>query len=230
MAVIKSANAPAVLTPFSVRDIELQAQALLLRARRAAESLLAEAQREGETMKAAARMQGFNDGRLEGLRQGTEEGRKSGHEAALTEIKPTLRQALDALTNAVNKIEASRNDIEAAGIHEVVSLAIAIARRVTKRQAAIDPLVLTENIKEAMKLAVQAADVNIVIHPSQRQTLSDELPRMKMHWPSVKHVELIEDESVGIGGCRIMTRHGEVNAAIDVQLDRVIAEMSGRIA
>jgi flagellar biosynthesis/type III secretory pathway protein FliH len=56
--------------------------------------------------------------------------------------------------------------------------------------------------------------------------LNDELPKLKLHWPQVKHVEMMEDETVGMGGCRIMTRHGEVDAGIDQQLDRVIAELS----
>ena len=94
------------------------------------------------------------------------------------------------------------NDLESAGIQEVVDLAAAIARRVTKRQAAIDPLVLIENVKEAMHLAVQAADVHILLHPQQRLLLEHELPRLKLNWPSLKHVELIDDESVGPGGCR----------------------------
>jgi flagellar assembly protein FliH len=230
MAVIKTTDQPPVLTPFSIRDIEVQAQSLLLRARRAAELLLGEAQREGEQMKAKAKVEGLAQGRLEGIRQGTEEGRKTGHDAALAEIKPQMAQVLTALTAVLTQLDAARHDLESDGIHEVVSLAAAIARRVTKRQAAIDPMVLTENIKEAMKLAVQAADVQIVIHPQQRETLASQLPRLKMEWPAVKHVELMEDEAVGLGGCRIMTRHGEVDARIDEQLDRVIADLAGQIS
>jgi flagellar assembly protein FliH len=229
MAVIKPTAPASVLTPFSIRDIEIEAQTLLLRARRAAEVLLGEAKREGEQMRAKAKAEGFSQGRLEGVRQGTEEGRKTGHEAALAEIKPQLAQTLTALSAVMKQLDAARHDLESAGIHEVVKLATSIARRVTKRQAAIDPLVLTENVKEAMKLAVQAADVQIIIHPKQRETLLSELPRLKMEWPSVKHVELIEDEAVGMGGCRIMTRQGEIDARIDEQLDRVIADLAGNV-
>jgi flagellar assembly protein FliH len=108
----------------------------------------------------------------------------------------------------------------------VVKLAASIARRVTKLQAAIDPQVLVENLKEAMKLAIQAADVRIVINPEQRKVLLEELPRLQLHWPSVKHVELIDDPTVGPGGCRIITRQGEIDARIEEQLDRVIADLA----
>ena len=226
MPVIKSAQLPPVLTPFSIRDMETQAQMVLARARRAAELLLREAQKQGEELRAAARTEGFSLGKQEGLNAGQEEGKKSGHEAALAEIRPKLTQTWTALTEAVNQLDSSRHNLEAAGINEVVKLAAAIARRVTKLQASVDPNVLVENLKGAMKIAVQAADVHIAVHPAQREMLNAELPRLKLHWPQVKHVELMEDESVGMGGCRVMTRQGEVDASIDEQLDRVISELS----
>jgi flagellar assembly protein FliH len=226
MAVLKSTSPSPVLTPFSIKDMELQAQALLVRSRRAAELLLGEAQREGELLKAKAREEGFALGKREGTEQGLVEGRKSGHDAALAEIKPQMAKMLATLTAAVNQLDADRHDLECAGINEVVKLAAAIARRVTKRQAAIDPAVLLENLKEAMKLAVGAADVRIMIHPDQRQMLESELPRLQMQWPTVKHVSLIDDVAVGVGGCKILTRQGEVDASIEAQLDRVIADVA----
>jgi flagellar assembly protein FliH len=226
MAVIKTPQPSPVLTPFTIHDMETQAQALLARARRGAELLLREAQKQGEELRSAARAEGFALGKKEGVVAGQEQGRIEGHEAALAEIRPKLALTWDALTAAVNQLEASRHDLEAGGINEVVNLAAAIARRVTKLQASIDPNVLTENLKEAMKIAVHVSDVHIVIHPAQKQMLETELPRLKLHWPQVKHVTLMEDESVGMGGCRIMTRHGEVDASIDEQLDRVISELT----
>ena len=225
MALIKSSNAPPSLSPFSMRDIEAQATALLRGARRAAEQLLAGAQREADALKLQARAEGLTEGERDGLAKGLEEGRRSGHQAAMNEMKAQLGQVWAALSSAVTQLESARIELEAAGITEVVELSSAIARRVTKRKAAIDPVVLTENIREAMSLAVHAADVRIVINPAQRQTLTQELPKLQLHWPNLKHVELVEDASVSPGGCRVMTRHGEVNAQIDTQLDRVIAEL-----
>ena len=168
MPVIKATQPAPVLTPFSIRDMETQAQAVLARARRAAELLLREAQKQGEELRTAARTEGFALGKQEGLAAGQEEGRKTGHDAALAEIKPKLTDTWNALTAAVNQLDTARHDLEAAGISEVVALAAAIARRVTKLQAKIDPNVLMENLKEAMKIAVHAADVHIAIHPAQR--------------------------------------------------------------
>jgi flagellar assembly protein FliH len=225
MGLIKSTQAPPSLTVFSMRDVEQQAQTLLVRARRAAEQLLMEAQKEAEALKQQAAAQGMTEGKAQGLALGLAEGRASGEGAALAEAKGRLTQTFNTLSAAVGQLEAARLDLESAGLSEVVLLAAAIARRVTKRQAAIDPAVLCENLKEAMRLAVQSADVRIVIHPSQRKSLSDDLPRLQLQWPNLKHVELVDDATVTPGGCRLLTRHGEVDAQIDLQLDRVIGEL-----
>jgi flagellar biosynthesis/type III secretory pathway protein FliH len=42
----------------------------------------------------------------------------------------------------------------------------------------------------------------------------------------VKHIEIVEDASVGLGGCRVLTRHGEIDAQIEHQLDRVIGDVT----
>lgn len=224
MGLIKSINAPEV-SPFSMRDIEAQARQLLMVARRAAEKLLSEAQMEGEKLKTAARDAGLAEGRRDGQSQGLATGHSSGHAAALAEKKGELSAVWSALSSAVTQLEAARIELEANALTEVVDLAAKIARRVTKRQAMLDPAVLRENLADAMKLAVHAADVRIVIHPSQRETLETELPKLQLLWPHLKHIELCDDAAVEAGGCRILTRHGEVNARIDEQLDRIISQL-----
>jgi flagellar assembly protein FliH len=225
MGLIKAENTPLSLEAFSLRDIEAQAQAILLRARKGAEMLLIEAQRESVILRKQAKSEGFTEGRREGLALGLTEGRTSGHQAGLDEAGERLHQVWTSLVSAMTQLDAARRDLESEGIGEVIALATAIARRVTKRQSAIDPAVLLENICAAMKLAVHAIDVRIVINPAQRKMVSDELPKLQLIWPNLNHVELIDDPEIAVGGCRILTRNGEIDADIDRQLDRVIDDL-----
>jgi flagellar assembly protein FliH len=225
MGLIKSTNAPPALTPFSMRDVEDQAKALLLRARQAAERLLAEAQREGEAIRKRSHAEGLADGMVEGLARGAEEGRRSGQQQALDEHRAALAQALAALTSAGQALDASRADLESGALQEVVELAIAVARRVTKRQGVIDPAVLTENLREAMKLVVHAGDVKVAMHPTQRQTLHAALPALKLEFPKLKHVELVDDSALSPGGCRVFAGHGQIDADLGEQLDRVAIDL-----
>jgi flagellar assembly protein FliH len=225
MGLIKSSNIPASAQPFSMRDIENQARALLARAQQRAEQLLAAAQHEAEDLKKQAYANGLAEGRKDGLAKGLEEGRKSGHQQALTEHRARLSEVVGALTSATSQLDAARTRLEAEAIREVVELAIAIARRVTKRQGMLDPSVVQANAAEAMKLVVDASDVRIAVHPRQKQVLADALPRLQIQFPALKHVELVEDDALAPGGCRVFSRQGQVDAALDTQLDRIVAEL-----
>ena len=225
MGLIKSQNTPAAVKPFSMADVEEAARRVLLRARQQAEALLAEAQGEAEVLKEQARAdgarEGFEQGRQEGLRQGLE----AGHAQALQDARQQFADAVTALASAATELDAGRRELEAEVLGEVVQLAAAIARRVTKRQGLVDESVLAANVADALRVVVQAADVRIVIHPAQRATMEAALPHLRMEWPTLQHVELIDDPTLAPGGCRLLTRGGRVDADLDGQLDRVIADL-----
>lgn len=225
MGLIKSANTPSSAVPFSMRDVEEHARTILVAARTQAEALIAEAQAEGEAIKQRMASEGMALGRQEGLARGAEEGRKSGHEAALAEHRESLTELAAALTTAGEDLDQARKRLETSAVREVIELAIAIARRVTHRQAANDPQVMLANVQEAVKLAVGSTDVRIIVHPKQLRTLEDELPQLKARWTNISHIELAGDESIGLGGCRIGTKVGDIHAEMDTQLDRIVADL-----
>src|SRR5262245_3507389 len=149
MPVIKSQNTPVSgLAPFSMKDIEQQARAILMRAQQRAEQLIAQAQVAGEELKVAAVNQGREEGKKQGMAEGKTEGAKVGHQQALTEHKEKLSQAFNALAAAAKELNTSRKQLEAGAMADVVRLAVAIARRVTKKYGELDPNVLTANVSE----------------------------------------------------------------------------------
>jgi flagellar assembly protein FliH len=225
MGLIKSLNAPLSMTPFSMQDIEQQAKLVLLRAQKQADQLLAVAQAQALQIKASAKVEGMADARIEGLAKGIKEGREAGRQEALNLARAEFQYAVTAFTSAASELEASRAELNAGASEEVVRLAIAIAKRITKRQAAFDPQVLLANLDEAMKLVADASNVRIAIHPKQRKTLDEALPRLELNFPALKHVELVDDASLSVGDCRVFTQNGQIDADLDVQLDRIVADL-----
>jgi flagellar biosynthesis/type III secretory pathway protein FliH len=67
--------------------------------------------------------------------------------------------------------------------------------------------------------------VRIAIHPSQRAALIELLPQLKMQWPTMQHAELVDDATLAIGGCRVFTHGGAIDADLNQQLDRIEAEL-----
>ncbi len=225
MGLIKATNAPTTLQAFSMKDIETQARGLILRAQQQAEQLLAAAQSEAESLKAKAMAEGFAEGRQNGITKGTEEGKKLALQQGLSEHRTQFANVLKALNAAMQELNKSRQELDAAAKTEVIHLAVSIARRATKRQGAFDPTMLTDNVHEAMKMVTQSTDVRIAIHPQQKQVLLDALPKLSLAWPKLQHVQLIEDAKLSPGGCRLLTAGGEVDGDLDRQIDRIAADL-----
>src|SRR6185295_10233073 len=96
-------------------------------------------------VEAEARDRGFAEGFAEGQAAGTEQAMRQ-QAAEVSKLLQTLESAARELNEALQR---QRRDL----LKDAVVLAAAIARKVTKRQAAIDPAVLEANLREAINLA-----------------------------------------------------------------------------
>jgi len=172
---------------------------------RAARSMIATAERKARELLIEAQKEA-EVLKTAARKEGAEVGRRLGHAAGLE--------------------AGTKTGHEQALAEHREQLAIAIAQRVTKRLGALDGDVVRANVAEALKLVVHAADLRIAVHPSQKGTLTDALPRLRLEWPSLDHVELTEDAALAPGGCRIWTRHGSIDADLDVQLRNIAAELA----
>ena len=225
MGVIKSGDSPFVVQPYSMKDIENTARAILLRARQKAEQTIAEAREEADNLKRQATVVGIAQGRQEGFAKGRQEGIKAGRDEAYAEQKVQLTALVSALTQGTKQLNASRRELESAAVNDVLNLAIVIAERVTKRQGVLDPSVAIANVGEAMKIVVHASDLRIAVHSTQRAALNDALPRLRMEWPSLEHVQLIVDDTLEPGGCRLYTTHGQVDGDLNEQIRRIVVDL-----
>lgn len=224
MPVIKAEQAPQ-LGAFSMADIEKQAKLILLGAKVRAEQLLTAAQQEADLLKRQAHAQALVDGKKEGIAKGLEEGKKLGRDEALNEQRQSLAQALEALTQSAQDLDASRLHLESEARTAVIQLAIAIAERVTKRMGQLDPAVAQANVEEALRLVVSSSDIRIAIHPTQKATLTEILPRLQAEWPQFKHIDLIADGTLTPGGCRIFTQSGQIDADLNLQLQKIAEDL-----
>jgi flagellar assembly protein FliH len=225
MPLLKAESPPLQPSSFSMAEFEKQAKAIVAAAQIRGERFVRAAQEEAADIKRRAHATALAEGRRDGLAKGIEEGRKLGCDEALAEQRQSLAQLVSALTQAAEELDAQRIALEAEAKQAVVRLAIAIADKITKRQGALDENVALANIDEALRLVVSSADVRIAVHPTQRAALAETLPRISAKWPNLKHVELIADGTLLPGGCRIFSGGGQIDADLQIQLDRIAAEL-----
>ena len=231
MPVIKFANMPNSVATFSMTDIETHARSLLVRASQQAEQLLAAAQAEAEGIKKQAhadgRAVGLAEGKREGVAQGKAEGAAAGKQQAFDAEQATLVAATQTLSEMTTAFDAERGRIIARAESEVLPLALAIARKVTRRLGEIDPGVVEANVRDAVRLINGPHDLRITVHPDQHAVVDALLPRLQQQWPTLKHVSIFTDATVAAGGCVVNTAGGEIDADLNRQLDRLIEEIVG---
>jgi flagellar assembly protein FliH len=206
MALIKAEAAPAVVR-FKWRDIEDEAH-----------KIIESAKAEADAICQAARDEGYREGRV----QGAADGRGEGLRLAIDEHAEQIEAALAALNQAVDQVTQSKQQLQADAVCELVELAIAIARRVTKCQAMFDPNVLVANLREALALGGRGRQLRIAIHPTQHQVLTEAMPQLAIEWPALTAAQVVEDATLSVGGCRVLTEHGQIDADLESQLDRVV--------
>ena len=225
MGLIKSLQAPTTTTAFSMRDVEAHAIAVMDRAKKQAETLIRNAERDGEQLRSQRFEIGFSEGKLAGFDEGIEDGRKQGYDAAMAAQSAKLESLVEALTGAATQLDASRRKLESETVYDVVRLAIAIGRRVTKRLGDVEPEVARANVAEALKMVINASAVKVALNPSQLSLLEQDLPALRAMFPTIQSLELVGDASLAPGGCRLIAGSGIVDADLDTQLDRVVADL-----
>jgi flagellar biosynthesis/type III secretory pathway protein FliH len=226
MGLIKSNHLrAATVGAFSMADVERQAQATLAEAKQTADRIIAAAEAEARAIREKTYNKAHAEGLAAGQKQGRDQAAAQAKTAALAEQKGKLTEVIQSLSRAMQAVEESRRSIEADGCAAVMKLALEIATRVVHHVGIRDPDCVRENIRRAVKLCLSRTDLRIAIHPSHRQALASIINELKLSFPKLQHVELIDELAITPGGCRVYTTGGQIDADLDQQLAAIAREL-----
>lgn len=164
--------------------------------------------RQIEELQHQAREEGFQQGRREGLEAGKKEIKARVHE--LESLMQTLTKPLEQLDEQVEQ--------------ELVSLALAVARQLVRREIKADPGQVLAVVREAMAaLPIAARNVRLHLHPEDaalvRETLS--LGDSERGW------KIVEDPVLTRGGCKVSSDTSQIDAGVERRLHTIIANVLG---
>jgi flagellar assembly protein FliH len=159
----------------------------------------------------AALRQHFDAGRKAGF----EEGRMMEREAMQRAERGRLKEQLACLASKFDE-ETSRylNEVE----REVVELALAIARRVLRREVETDPLLLTGVVRVALGQLAKTANVRLKAPPCDVALWMEAIA----HIPNLAvRPTVVASEQVSAGDCELETELGSVNLGLQSQLEEI---------
>lgn len=227
MAVIKQKQAERLTQSavvLDLGDLKRQGAQLLARSRAEAQRILDDAEQEASRIIESAAAIGEKQGHDEGYKRGLSEGRDEGREEARQAHGKEIQQLIARWTQAVNAWESARRDLLLEAREDVISLAIALAERVTHRQIAAQPELIADQVAEVLSLVSRRSKAVVRINPADRAILSDVLEEIVARIDSCAEATIVTDASIERGGCIVSTDGGQIDASIRTQFER-LAEM-----
>jgi len=157
-----------------------------------------------ESALAALRAEKAAEGHAEGLARGLEEGRQRGYadglavgrveaQQHLDEASHRLASVLDALSGPIAALDGPLEDA-------VVSLALELARRVIGAEASQSHAAMVELIRKVLaEIPIDIGRPRVLLHPEDLDLVRKRMPEV-----GKGKIELVGDESIEPGGCRVL--------------------------
>src|ERR1039457_504672 len=165
-----------------------------------------------------AQLQQQHEQRLHEARDaGVREGEASGRQRAAAELQPVI----DRLARSIEEIGGLAAEAEA----DLVQLSLAIARRVLRRELAIDPEALHGLVLGALEKLSGQEISRVRVHPAHVALVTESL---RLNSASAK-VEVIADPSRELGTVVFETQRGNLDASVESQLQEIERGLADRL-
>jgi len=151
------------------------------------------------------------------IREAQAAGRSEGEEAGRTRGRAEIQPVLDRLARSVDEVGGLRARLRSEAEADLVQLAVAIARRILRREIAIDPDALHGLILGALEKLKGQEITRVRVHPSQATAITECL---RQTW-NAAHVEVVSDPSREPGAVILETPRGNLDAGVESQLQEI---------
>jgi len=147
-----------------------------------------------------------------------ESARQEGEARARAAFDRQLAEIRDSVRSAVEKFAEERASYYQRVEREVVQLALSIARKILRREAQIDPLLLAGMVRVALEKIESGTKVVVRVNPQQ---VSECRAFFAQHMEPRQVPEVVEDAALGMHHCVLQTVLGNTELGPEVQLKEI---------
>jgi flagellar assembly protein FliH len=152
----------------------------------------------------------------EAFQQGLREGAAAGREQVRSEVE-RLDHLLTDLARPLAELDDSVQ-------HELVALAMALARQIVRRELRQDPTQIIGIVREAVaQLPIAARDVRVQLHPQDAAIVREHLAPAE----SERAWTLVEDPMMMRGGCQVLSSSSRIDVRLESRLGALLSELMG---
>jgi flagellar assembly protein FliH len=140
--------------------------------------------------------------------------------AAQADTDAALAPALEALQSAGAQLAAE--SLAAADRLEAraVELALLIAGKVVAGAVAVEPALVVETVRGALRGLIERERIIVLVHPDDLEAMRSAIDGVRATLGGVEHCEVQAERRVGRGGAIVRTPDGDVDARLETKLER----------
>jgi len=146
---------------------------------------------------------------------GFHQGEKAGMEIAERKMESVMKR----YSEAILEIGKTRSSLYSQIEREVVTLAVAVARKIVHREIQVDHDIIQTLVRVALSHVAEKSAVTIHLNPVDYNYLLDR--RGELSQSEGRDISLLADKSIERGGCLIQTNCGDIDARIDEEFRTV---------
>ncbi|HUZ94112.1 MAG TPA: FliH/SctL family protein [Edaphobacter sp.] len=133
------------------------------------------------------------------------------------EYDQKLASVRSEIAKAIETFQAQRADYFARVEAEVVQLALAIAAKILRREAQVDPMLIAALVRMAVDKMREGSGVTVRVGKG----CGADWTRYFAGWPNLPRVEVVEDPEVSDQDCILETELGTAHFGLETQLKEV---------
>ena len=145
---------------------------------------------------------------------------EEGFAAGVAQAQSQLDGPAGALAAAAEQLQALRTDAAASVEADAVDLALRIAEQAVGAAIAVDPELVVEAVRGALRRLVERDRVLILVNPDDLELVRDHVGRLVGELGGIEHCEVQAERRVRPGGAIVRTSEGEVDATLETKLAR----------
>jgi flagellar assembly protein FliH len=145
---------------------------------------------------------------------------EEGFSAGVAQAQSQLDGPAAALAAAADQLQALRTDAAASVEADAVDLALRIAEQAVGAALAVDPELVVEAVRGALRRLVERDRVLILVNPDDLELVRDHVARLVGELGGIEHCEVQAERRVRPGGAIVRTSEGEVDATLETKLAR----------
>jgi len=158
-----------------------------------------------------------------------EEAFKRGYDEGFNKADEEATKLIDTLKAIVSRAMEEKEEIIKGAEPETIKLAVEIAERIINEEIKVNPEVIRNVAKRAIRLTVEREQLVIRLNPLDLEVIKKYREELISSADGIKNMEIVGDQRIKRGGCVIETRAGNVDARIDSQLNQLGKGIQGEV-